>query len=203
MRGSTVVIAAALLISIASPAPAQTVDIGGGVSKTKVFYEGDDYVSVGPTVTVHLAGPHAIQLLTDINVRRWDYQGNPTYLDVRGIYFIQYRYTIGAPDRRVAFSVAIGTAGGVERHRTSAFTYTEHGHYEQGTWVESAPVTRDFPAVTRWSVGLPIVPAIGFGMEVKATRRIAVRADLSVAVGPYLVAASRAAAGVVVHLGGR
>src|SRR4051812_32905082 len=113
MRTTTLVFAAALLFTLARPALAQKVDVGGGVSRTKIAYDGEDYTSVGPMITVHLTDKHAIQLLTDINVRRWDYRQvpnaqGPAYLDVRGIYFVQYRHTLGSPTKRVAFSLSAG-----------------------------------------------------------------------------------------------
>lgn len=202
MRTTTLVLAVTLVACVARPALAQKIDVGGGISKTKVAYDGEDYAAAGPTITVHFTGKHAVQLLTDINVRRWEYQG-PRYLDIRGVYFVQYRYTFGSSDRRVAWSLAAGGAGAVERHRTSAFTYTENGHYEQGKWVPTAPVERNYPAQTRWFVSAPFVPAFGLGIEVKVNRRVAVRTDFTVGVGPYVVAAGRAATGVVVHLGSR
>jgi hypothetical protein len=180
---------------------AQKVDIGAGVSRTKIN-DGEDYGSVGPMITLHLTDNDAVQVLTDINVRRWEYQG-PRYADVRGVYFVQYRRTFGSPAQRVGFSLAAGVAGGVERHYTSGFTYTEDGHYEQGKWVPTAPVQKDYPAQTRWHIAPPIVPAFGAGVEIKITKRVAVRTDFSLAVGPYFLVAGRAATGVIVHLGGR
>src|SRR4051812_44886455 len=115
MRPATLIIAAVVLAFQARPAHSQTIDVGGGVSTTKFVDGGDAYASVGPTITVHFTGRHAIQLLTDINVRRWAYNGT-RYQDIRGVYFLQYRHTFGSPARRVKPSISAGLAGGVERH---------------------------------------------------------------------------------------
>lgn len=168
------------------------------MSKTQVIYGGDGYGSAGPTVTVHFTSKHAVQLVTDISASR-----RPYYQEVQTNYFLQYRYTFGSPASRARWFLTAGSAGGVDHHRTPAFTYTEIGHFDGNTWVPTAPVSHDVPASTHWSVAPPLVPVFGVGVEVKIARRLAARADFSVGVGPFVVVASRAAGGLVVHLGRR
>ena len=188
--------AALLLVAGAGSAQAQQVDIGASASTFAVAYGNGTFAGAGPMVTVHFNEKHAVQVVTDLR-----YQHTPYSTGVNGIYSVQYRRTFARAAAPTKFFLTAGAVGGGGWHRVEGFTYIDAGHYENGKWVAGTLEGTGYKAMSRFSLTPPWVPVVGAGIERDVTSRIAVRADVTGAFGPYGALGVRASAGAIVRLG--
>ena len=188
---------AALLLTLAGvqPASAQQVDVGGTISDFYVAYGNGNFVGGGPMVTVHFNERHAMQVVTDLRYRRFE-----NARSVTGLYSVQYRRTFHRAASPTSFFLTAGAVGGVSWARVSGFSYIDTGHYEDGKWIASGPTGVGWETQSRFRMTPPWVPVLGAGIERNITKRVALRADATSAVGPYGAIGVRVSAGAVVQL---
>jgi hypothetical protein len=188
------VLAVLLLLTGASSASAQQVDIGATMADFYVAYGNGNFVGGGPIVTVHFHEKHAVQAAIDLRYRRWESSRSLT-----GIYSVQYRHTFQDAASATRFFLTAGAVGGVSWSRVSGYSYIETGHYEGDRWVSSGPTGVGWETRSRISMTPPWVPMFGAGIEHSITKRVALRADAATAVAAYGAVGARFSAGAVVN----
>lgn len=197
MKPFAAVFTALVVLAAATPAHAQRrVEVGASASTFHVGYGNGTFVGAGPLVTLHFNDRHAVQLVTDLR-----YQHNLNSIGVNGIYSVQYRRTFKRAGAPTAFFLTAGTVGGGGWHRTEGFEYIDAGHYEGGKWVPGTAQGVGWESRSRFYLTPPWVPVVGAGIERDLNTRVALRGDVTAAVGPYGAMGVRGSIGAIVRLG--
>lgn len=199
MKPFTLVIAAALLVAGPATASAQRIDVGGSASTLHVPYGEATFVSAGPLVTYHFNDRHALQVATDLR-----YQHTTHSVGINGIYSVQYRRTFKREGAPTALFLTAGGVGGGGWHRVEGFSYIDAGRYEGDKWVPGTAQGVGWETRSRFSLTPPWVPVVGAGIERDITPRVALRGDVTAAIGPHgplWLMGVRGSAGAIVRLG--
>lgn len=188
--------AAAQAQTLPSPAPNHVAPVELGGNFTGLFVVGAVAAAFGPEITVNLTDRNAIQLRSDMNVRRYEHSWSTDAL-----YSVLYRYAfVNRPDSR-SF-VLVGVAGALEASHGNAYVQTTPAYsYTVGGNTREVPAsTRDVPAYTHFDVSRPIIGVLGIGTDIRLLRRLSLHFQGEVGVTVYGVGA-RASGGLSVPIG--